>query len=151
MFLISRATTVLVACYQAMNHRVWISTNRRSKVGVIIKSKSEVTDVMRSILRFHHRTECNRLNHLLFTFALYLIHQLVQCPSSSSLRACRLEFITELGCKFTQVLELLWVRIVMNTIRKGLCFLAFLHDSDAFCYCLISQEHKLFNQLVGIL
>ena len=151
MFLISRATTVLVTCYQAMNHRVGISTNRRGKVGVIIKSKSEVTDVMRSILRFHHRTECNCLYHLLLTSTLYLVHQLIQRTSSGPLGACRLEFITKLGCKLTQVLELLWVRIVMNTIRKGLCFLAFLHDSDAFCYSLISQEHKLFNQLVGIL
>ena len=120
-------------------------------MGIIIESKSEVTDVMRSIFRLHHRTECNRLNHLLFTFTLYLVHQLIQRTSSGTLGAGRLEFITELGCKFTQVLELLWVRIVMNTIRKGLCFLAFLHDSDAFCYCLISQKHKLFNQLVGIL
>ena len=108
-------------------------------MGIIIKSKSEVTDVMRSIFRLHHRTECNRLYHLLLASTLYIVHQLIQRTSSGTLSAGRLEFITKLGCELTQVLELLWVRIVMNTIRKGLCFLALLCYADAFSYCLISQ------------
>ena len=77
MVLISRATTILIACYQAMNHCVRITTNRRSEVGIIIEGKSEVTDVVRSIFRLHHRTKCNRLYHLLFTLTLNIVHQLV--------------------------------------------------------------------------
>ena len=139
MFLISRATTILIACYQAVNHHVGITTNRRSEVGIIIESKSKMPDVMRSILRLHHRTECNRLYHFLLTLTLYLVHQLVQRTSSGTLGAGRLKFITEFGCELTQVLELLWVRIIVNTIRKSFCFLTFLRYSDTFSYCSVSQ------------
>ena len=101
MFLVCRATSMLIACNKTMNHRVRVTSDRRSEVCIIIKSKSEVPNVMRCILRFHHGSECNGLYNLLFTFALYLIHKLIQCTGSGSLRTRRLEFISEFSRKLT--------------------------------------------------
>ena len=87
MLLVGRPSALLITGYQAVDHRVGIAADRRGEVGVIVKGQPEVSDVVRGVLRFHHRTERDHLYHFRLTLALYLVHQLVQRTGSSSLGA----------------------------------------------------------------
>ena len=106
--------------------------------------------IVHTIFRFHHGSERNRLNHLRFRFAFSLIHQLIQAASHRSFCAFGFHFVTKFHNKLTQGLHLLRVRIIVNTIGKRLCFPSFLGLSDALGHSFVGQQHKLFNQLVGI-
>ena len=133
-----------------MNHRVGIATDRACEVSIVVECQSKVSNVMHTVLRFHHSTECNRLNHLCFGLVVTVVHEFVEAASHGTFRAIGLHFIAELDDKLPQSLHLLRVRIVMYAIRERLLLLSFLYFPDAFCHSSVGQKHELLNQFVGI-
>ena len=134
-----------------MHHGVWISANRRCEVGVVFKRQTKVADVMNGIFRLHHGSQRHALNHLLFWASFCFVHQLVEASCRSSLCAVGLYSVAKLSDKLSECFQLLWVWIVVYTIRQRLSLLALSHLAHALCHRAVSQQHKLLNQLVGIL
>ena len=150
MLLIRAPSTLGIARKQAMNHRVGVSSNRTCEMRVIVECQTKVANIVHTVFRFHHGSERNRLNHLRFGFAFGLIHQLIQAASHRSFCAFGFHFVTKFHNKLAQGFHLLRVRIIVHTIGKRLCFPPFLALSDALGHGFVGQQHKLFNQLVGI-
>ena len=151
MLLIGASATFCIFGKQTMNHCVRITADRRRKVGVILEGKSEVSDVVNRVLRFHHGTECYHLDEVVFWFTFTVGHQFVEASCRSALGTFCFHLIAELNYEFAQSFQLLWVWIIMDTIRQSLRLLTFLCLADALCHRAVGKEHEFLYQFVGIL
>ena len=69
--------SVHVLRYQTMYHHIRKTTDRRSKVGIIIECQTVVSDVVRRITRFLHGTDGYGFNEILFLLSVNIIQQMV--------------------------------------------------------------------------
>ena len=106
---------------------------------------------MNGALCLHHGTECNHLDEIILWFSFAIRHQLVETSCCSALRTLCFHLISKLHNEFTQGFQLLWVRIVVNTIRKRLWLLSFLYLSDTFCHRTVGEKHEFLDEFIGIL
>ena len=58
--------------------------------------------------------------------------------------------MTELHHELSQLLQLHGVRVVMHTVRQRLRLLALRHLAYVLCHGLVSQQHELLYQFVGV-
>ena len=156
LLLVGRASTLLIPRQQSVNHQVRIAAYGRGEVRIVVESQAVVSDVVYTILRLHHRLECHHLYRILLTRAPGLVHQRIQAAGDGALGAAGLHLIAKLDHKLPQILQLRGVRHVMHAIRQGLGRrLARRARSSWFSYPLghrtIGQQHKLLNELIGIL
>ena len=151
MLLVGGTPSLGVLRQKPVHHRVGITADGRSKVSVIIKSQTKMADVMDGVFRLHHSPQGYMLYHLLLGLSLGFIHQLVQAASRSALGASTLQTIAELHDKLPQGLQLLRVRIVVDTIRQSLGAFSPCHLAHALRHVAVGQEHELLYQLIGIL
>ena len=134
-----------------MHHRVGITAYWRSKVRVILKSQTKVSDVVYWVFCLHHGSQSNHLNKVVFGFPFTVGHQFVQALCRGTLCSFRFHLIAELYDKLAQCFQFLWIRIVVYTVRQGFRLLAFLCLSYAFCHCAVGKEHEFLYKFVGIL
>ena len=120
-------------------------------MGVILEGKSEVSDVVNRVLRFHHGTECYHLDEVVFWFTFTVSHQFVEASCSSTIGTFCFHLIAELYYEFAQGFQLLWVWIIMDTIRQSFRLLTFLCLADALSHRAVGKEHKLLYKFIGIL
>ena len=150
LILVGRTGTILILGKQTVNHHVGITTDGRSEVRVVVECKSIVTDIVYAILGFHHGTQSNSLNGILLACTFGLRHQGVKRLGDSTLGTGSFYLIAELSHKLAQILQLLWIWLVVNTVGQRLCFNTLLHATDTFGHRFIGQQHEFLNQLVGI-
>ena len=93
--LIGATCPILIAGEQAVHHRIGITTDRRGEVGVVVEGQTIVTYVMRRVLSLHHSPQGECLHQLLLTFALSILHQLVEVLRDGTLGAAGLHLITK--------------------------------------------------------
>jgi len=67
-----------------------------------------------------------------------------------ALRAAGLHLIAELGHELAQVLELLGIGLVVDTIGQRLGLAALLHTAYGLSHRLIGQQHEFLDEFVGI-
>ena len=118
---------------------------------VILEGKTEVTDVVNGVLCLHHGTQGYHLDEVVLWLAFTVSHQLVQALGGGSLGALGLHLVAELHHELTQGFQLLWVWVVVDTIRQRLRLLAFLYLADAFRNRAVGKEHEFLYKFVGIL
>ena len=150
LILVGRTAAILIFRQQTMHHHVGITTDGRGEMGVVVEGESIVSDIMHTVLGLHHRPQSHCLDGILLTCALSSTHQGIERLSDGSLRATRLHLIAEFRHELAQVLEFLRIGLVVDTIRQRLCLLPLLHTSDGLCHRLISQQHELLDEFVGI-
>ena len=150
-FFVGRAPALLIFCQQPVHHRVGIAADWRGEVSVILKSQSEVSDVVHTVLCLHHRTQSHTLHELLLALALTLVHELVDTLGHGTTCAVGLDLISELYDELSERLHLLRIRVVVDTIREYLGLLALGHTAHTLGYRAVGKEHELLDELVGIL
>ena len=84
-----------------MHHRIGITADGRREMRIVFEGQAIVSDVMRRILRFHHRTQGNGLDEFLFLLALTTVHQGIQTLRDSPLRTAGLHLVAKLHHKLT--------------------------------------------------
>ena len=151
MITVGRAPTILITGEQTVHHRIGITADRTGEMGVVVEGQSVVTDIKHAVLRLHHRAQRYVLHHILLPTTIKVVHQLIQVLADLLLRTGGLQLIPEVHHKLAQTLQLLWVGLVVDTVRQRLGLLSLLYLSDRFSHLTVSQQHKLLDQLVGIL
>ena len=151
MLLVGTSAALCILGEQAVNHRVWITTDRGGKMRVVLECQAKVTDVVNGVLRLHHGTQGYHLDEVVLWLAFTVSHQLVQALGGGSLGSLGLHLVAELHHELTQGFQLLWVWVVVDTIRQRLRLLAFLRLADAFRNRAVGKEHEFLYKFVGIL
>ena len=149
--LVGRASALLVACDESVNHRVGIAADRRCEVSVVVERQSEVTDIVYRILRLHHGAQRHGLYEVLLALTLARRHERVERLGECALRAVGLHLVAELHHELAQRLELCRVGVIVHTIRQRLRLLALCHLAYRFSHGAVGEEHELLDEFVGIL
>ena len=134
-----------------MHHHIRETTDRRSKVCIIIKGQSIVTDVMSGIFRFLHSFERHHLDKVLFFLLLDGSQQLIDGFRHFSLCSRSTDLVSETVNEPIQVLQFIRVWQVVNTIREHFRLLVLWYLAYKFGHSTVGQQHELFNQLIGFL
>src|SRR3712207_6047273 len=151
LLLVGTAATLGISGEQAVHQRVGIAAYRTRKVGVIVECKPKVANVVHAVTRLHHSPQSHGLYEFLLWAVGCFVHKLIDTLGNGTACALRLYLIAELHHVFAQRFHLLWVGIVVYTVRQGLGFLALLCLPYALCHGAVGQQHELLDELVGIL
>ena len=149
--LADRAPAPGVTGQEAVDHRIGVAANGRGEVRIVIEHEAVVTDVVRAVTGLHHGAQGHELHDILLLLALHVGEETVQALRHLRLTALRAELIAELGDKAAQLLELLGVGHVVDAIDENLGLLVPGHTAYLFGHTAVGQEHKLLDQLVGVL
>ncbi len=110
-----------------------------------------MADILCRITCFLHRADCQCFNQIFFRFIMYFIQQTVQVAGDIDLTAAfRFHLITEAADKGGKILQFIRIGQIVDTVDKRFLCLSFRHFTYKFCYCTVRQQHKFFNQFVGI-
>ena len=120
-------------------------------MGIVVEGESEMADVMGGVFGFHHGSEGDHLDELLFLGALALMDELVHTAGSGALGAGGLELVAELTNEGAEFLHLLGVGVVVDSIGKGLGFLALGYLTNGLGNGAVGEEHELLDEFVGVL
>ena len=101
-FLVGRASTLLIACDETVHHGVGIATDGRREVSVVVERQTEVSDVVDGVLSLHHGTQSHGLYEILLALALTSRHKRVERLRQCALSAVGLHLISELHHKLAQ-------------------------------------------------
>ena len=109
-----------------------------------------MSHIVGGIARPRHAAERQQLQRILFRLALGLLHQRVERPRRL-LRIRRVaQLVSEVFGKLAQAVELLRIRILVDTIDEGrILRLAFF--SDIFRHAAVGQQHELLDEPVALL
>src|SRR5262245_60953270 len=67
-----------------MNDQVGIAPNRRSKMGIASRGQTEVTDILRLVVRLLHGTQQNMVDHFFFRFTATGLQKLLNFQRRNS-------------------------------------------------------------------
>ena len=150
-FLVGRTSTLLIAGDESVHHSVGIAAYGRCEVSVVVECQSEVSDVVDGVLSLHHGTQSHGLYEVLLALALTSRHKRVERLSQCALRSVGLHLVSELHYKLAQRFQLRRVGIVVYTIGQSLGLFTLCHLADRFSHRSVGEQHKLLDELVGIL
>ena len=91
------------------------------------------------------------MHEFLLAFALTLVHELVDALGHGTPCPVGLDLISKLDDELPERFHLLRIRVVVDTIREDFGLLALRHATHMLGHRAVSQQHKLLNELVGIL
>ena len=97
-----------------------------------------------------HGADGDGFNQVLLLLALDVIQQVVDGFGNVGLCATGAQLVAETGDELCQVVQLLRVGEVVNTVWQHFGFLAFGHAAYLFGYGAVGEQHELLYQLVGI-
>ena len=134
-----------------MHHHIRITTDRRSKMRIIVERQPVVPDIVGRIGRFGHRTDRQRRNDVLFLTTVYFLHQPVDLLRHG-LVSLRLHLIAEPRYETAELRHFIGVGLVMNPVYERA--IAVLHSfalaAYEFGHLAIGQQHELLDQLVRL-
>ena len=119
-------------------------------MGVVIESQTIVPHVMYGVACLLHGADGDGFNQVLLLLALDVIQQVVDGFGNVGLCATGAQLVAETGDELCQVVQLLRVGEVVNTVWQHFGFLAFGHTAYLFGYGTVGKQHELLYQLVGI-
>ena len=151
---LGRRFAVEAVLKKSVHQHVGVSANRRSKMGIVVKGKAVVTHVGRSINRLGHGPHGKRFKHVGLGRTLDLTKEFVDGFAHVA-RAVDLHLVAERTHELAERNQLHRVGMVVNAVNHsardllGLCSRLFAAGKDG--YLAVGEQHKLLNELVGIL
>ena len=144
------STLVKILGEQPVHHHVGVATDRRSEVGVVVEGQTVMADVMHRVACLLHGAYRYRFNQVLLLASLHIIEQPVDALRYLTLVACGTYLVAKAGNELRQVIQLLRIGQVVDTVGEYLCLLSLRYASNLLCHGAVGQQHELLHQLVGI-
>ena len=151
---LGRRFAVKAVLKKAVHQHIRVSANRRGKMGIVVKGKAVVPHVGRSINGLGHGPHGKRFKHVGFGRTLDLTKEFVDGFAHVA-RAVDLHLVAERTHELAERNQLHRVGMVVNAVNHsardllGLCSRLFAACKDG--YLAVGEQHKLLNELVGIL
>ena len=156
-----RRTSCKIVCQKPVHHHVRITADRRGEMCVIFECKSVMAEVFGIIAGLGHGPERKKLDRIIFRCVLGGSEQVVQLLGYLLSIGCRSHPVAEVADEVTEALDLLLVRLVMDTIHEGLRLLAgsllrslpysLAAGRDKLRYGPVGKEHELLDEPVSLL
>ena len=134
-----------------MHHHVGVATDRRGEMRIIVEGQSIMADVLRGVTGFLHGSDRNGLDQVLFRTALHLVQQTIDAFRYLDLATAGLDLVTEAPDELGEILHLVWIGQLMDTIDEGLGLFPLGRTAYKLCHGPVGQEHELLDQLVRLL
>ena len=144
------ASLVQVLGEQTVYHHIRIAADGRGEMGIVIESQTIVPHVMHGVACLLHGADGDGFNQVLLLLALDVVQQVVDGLGDVGLCTAGTQLVAETGDELCQVVQLLRVGEVVNTVWQHFGFLAFGHAAYLFGYGAVGKQHELLYQLVGI-
>ena len=130
-----------------MRHHVGVATDGRREVRIPPERQPEVAQIIGAIPGFRHRSHGQLLQQVLLRLALDAVHEMVH-GVGDVFRVVNVQFVAEPFGKRRQVVESFFVGVFVNPINHRV---RGRERMDKLGHALVGEEHKLFDEFVGVL
>ena len=123
-----------------VNLKIRISSDRWSKMTIIIKCKSEVSCTLGAVLSLHHWTQSHLADYCFFLTAFYILEELLELFWLNSYILPGSDMVSEIADKSLQSCNLLRIRLFVNSVHEG-----WFHKEKMLSHSLVCCQHEVLN------